>query len=53
MPKLNQKELSRSIGEKEDGIKLKKPQQIINREDDYRKMRHKKKKKIQESMLPP
>jgi splicing factor 3B subunit 1 len=39
MPKLNLKDFPRGVGEKEDGVGLKKPQQIIDREDDYRKRR--------------
>jgi hypothetical protein len=39
MPKLNLKNLPKVIGEKEDGVVLKQPQQSITREDDYRKRR--------------
>jgi splicing factor 3B subunit 1 len=39
MPKLNLKDLPRGVGKEEDGIGLKKPQWIIDREDDYRKRR--------------
>jgi hypothetical protein len=37
VPKLNLKEIPRDVGKEEDGIRLKKPQRIIDREDDYRK----------------
>jgi splicing factor 3B subunit 1 len=33
------KDLPRGVGEEEDGIRLKKPQQIIDREYDYKKRR--------------
>jgi splicing factor 3B subunit 1 len=39
VPKLNLKDLPRGIGKEEDGIGLKKSQQIIDKEDDYRKRR--------------
>ena len=42
VPKLVPKDFLSGVGGEEDDIRLKKPQQIINREDDYRKMRHKK-----------
>jgi hypothetical protein len=35
MPKLMLKDFPRGVGEEEDGIGLKKPQQIIDREDNY------------------
>jgi hypothetical protein len=38
-PKLNLKNFPKAIGEKEDGVVLKQPQQSIAREDDYRKRR--------------
>jgi splicing factor 3B subunit 1 len=38
-PTLNLKDSPRGVGTKEDGIRLKNPQHIIDREDDYRKRR--------------
>jgi len=39
MPKLNLNDLPRGIGEEEDSIWLKKPQWIIDREENYMKRR--------------
>jgi hypothetical protein len=53
MPKLTLKDLLRGIGEEEDDIKLKKPQQIVNKEEDYMKRRLKKLYCLIETMLSP